>query len=695
MAYVQKWNPLDDQTETTGQTNGIDPNAQKQGTFNNLQKYLDANQGGAQSLGTQVAGNINSVTDAAQNALTTSSNEFANKVSTGTNIFNPDAADPSKTQKSTYTGPTSWASSDQGTTALNSLNAANTEADRASTVGGRTQMIGDISNKDTSTGALNLDQFLMQNTMPAYNQVATAANNVAPLNTTFNTASTTNQALVTDAQKQVADKQAALSKLIDQQNVDKAAAKTAEDAAAAQAVIDNNAATQQAATDAFLAQLAASNANQQTQFDQQQTTANTANETAYQKMVDLLASYNAANPTTTVTPPVVTEPPVTTPPVVTPDSELVLMADGRRYDPATGIITGPSSSGTPVTTPTQGEGGIGPGESVGPAGGNTSSGETSGLGATSGIAGALGINGVSTTGIGSTIGDAMTGAVVGDGISTGATIGGTIGGAIAGPIGSIVGSAIGQAISNSMATNGQPGAVGPAGPSGAATADGNIGENAAAANAAATNAANAADSAEAVAANSDANAAAAAEGMAPTSGLDAAGAVSAAPASTSDNVGLSSGNAGDNASASVSASPGDAPGDSPGSVSVGASEGQSGSVSEGGGEGGGGGKIICTAMNDLYGLPYTENKVWIKYAVTHLKPEHQVGYHRVFLPLVDYAYKQGNGWSHLQVRKMLEYIAVNRTIDIQAELMGKYRRPVHKLLRNIIEPVLYWIGKRK
>jgi hypothetical protein len=77
-----------------------------------------------------------------------------------------------------------------------------------------------------------------------------------------------------------------------------------------------------------------------------------------------------------------------------------------------------------------------------------------------------------------------------------------------------------------------------------------------------------------------------------------------------------------------------------------------------------------------------------------MKPEHQVGYHKVFLPLVDFAYKRGNGILNRAARSSLIWMAKNRTADIQAELMGTKRNPVHKLLRNIIEPVIYWIGKK-
>lgn len=108
----------------------------------------------------------------------------------------------------------------------------------------------------------------------------------------------------------------------------------------------------------------------------------------------------------------------------------------------------------------------------------------------------------------------------------------------------------------------------------------------------------------------------------------------------------------------------------------------------------GSGKIICTAMNDMYGLPYRENKIWLKYSATHMKPEHQVGYHKVFLPLVDYAFKQGNGVTHLWLRSALIWIGVNRTKDIQDELAGLNPRPFKRMfIRKPAEAAMYYIGK--
>ena len=76
-------------------------------------------------------------------------------------------------------------------------------------------------------------------------------------------------------------------------------------------------------------------------------------------------------------------------------------------------------------------------------------------------------------------------------------------------------------------------------------------------------------------------------------------------------------------------------------------------------------KIVCTMMNETYGFGSFRNKIWIKYAKDNLKPEHQKGYHKIFLPLVKIAK------TNKLVRKVLEHIAVHRTIDIRQESRNK------------------------
>lgn len=114
-----------------------------------------------------------------------------------------------------------------------------------------------------------------------------------------------------------------------------------------------------------------------------------------------------------------------------------------------------------------------------------------------------------------------------------------------------------------------------------------------------------------------------------------------------------------------------------------------------GGSSGGGGKIVCTAMNEAYGFGSFRNAVWLAYAQKNLTKEHEVGYHTLFLPLVNYAYKQGNGITHRMLRKVLENIARHRSADLRAEMRGLKRDTVGRVYRAILEPVCYAVGKMK
>ena len=107
-------------------------------------------------------------------------------------------------------------------------------------------------------------------------------------------------------------------------------------------------------------------------------------------------------------------------------------------------------------------------------------------------------------------------------------------------------------------------------------------------------------------------------------------------------------------------------------------------------KGGGGGKgIVCTMMNDFYGFGSFRNKIWLEHSKS-LAPEYQKGYHKIFLPLVAYARK--NGVTNKIVRKTLEHIAVHRTIDIRQESRGKTHL-LGRVYRKILEPICYLVGK--
>jgi hypothetical protein len=112
-----------------------------------------------------------------------------------------------------------------------------------------------------------------------------------------------------------------------------------------------------------------------------------------------------------------------------------------------------------------------------------------------------------------------------------------------------------------------------------------------------------------------------------------------------------------------------------------------GPPSQGGGGGGGNNKkIVCTMMNESYGFGSFRNKIWIKYARDHLSPEYQIGYHKIFLPLVRLSK------TNKLLKKTLEHIAVHRTIDIRQEARGKVHL-LGRVYRKILEPICYIVGK--
>jgi hypothetical protein len=106
--------------------------------------------------------------------------------------------------------------------------------------------------------------------------------------------------------------------------------------------------------------------------------------------------------------------------------------------------------------------------------------------------------------------------------------------------------------------------------------------------------------------------------------------------------------------------------------------------------GGGDGKIICTAMNEAYGFGSFRNQIWLSYAAKHLTKEHEVGYHAMFLPLVDVGFKQ-NKWYSAPVRKILEWGTRHRSADLRAEMRGRKRDRTGQMIRFIFEPLCYLV----
>ncbi len=106
-------------------------------------------------------------------------------------------------------------------------------------------------------------------------------------------------------------------------------------------------------------------------------------------------------------------------------------------------------------------------------------------------------------------------------------------------------------------------------------------------------------------------------------------------------------------------------------------------------------KIICTAMNHAYGFGSFRNSIWLAYADKHLTKAHEVGYHTLFLPLVDYGFKRGDGRMNMVIRKILEWGTRHRSTDLRAEMRGTKRDTTGRIIRFIFEPLCYAVGKLK
>lgn len=106
----------------------------------------------------------------------------------------------------------------------------------------------------------------------------------------------------------------------------------------------------------------------------------------------------------------------------------------------------------------------------------------------------------------------------------------------------------------------------------------------------------------------------------------------------------------------------------------------------------GGNKIVCTAMNEAYGFGSYRQAIWLMYSKEHMTEHHEKGYHKIFLPLIDRAYKRGEE-NNMFLRKVLENIARHRTADIRAETQGKKRDKIGRAYRFVLEPLCYIVGK--
>ena len=109
---------------------------------------------------------------------------------------------------------------------------------------------------------------------------------------------------------------------------------------------------------------------------------------------------------------------------------------------------------------------------------------------------------------------------------------------------------------------------------------------------------------------------------------------------------------------------------------------------------GGGGKIVCSAMNQAYGFGSFRQAIWLQHSATMPNAKQiEKGYHRLCLPIVNFAFNAKQTWTRKIVRKIAEHIARHRTADLWKEMRGKRRDTLGRIYRAIIEPLCYLAGK--
>jgi hypothetical protein len=103
-----------------------------------------------------------------------------------------------------------------------------------------------------------------------------------------------------------------------------------------------------------------------------------------------------------------------------------------------------------------------------------------------------------------------------------------------------------------------------------------------------------------------------------------------------------------------------------------------------------GGKIVCTAMCKAYGFGSFRQKIWLEHS-KNMHPAFQVGYHAIFLPVVEYAYNGELTLGKKLTRKVAEHIARHRTADIWKRKRGRFDL-LGTVYRGIIEPLCFAVG---
>jgi hypothetical protein len=109
-------------------------------------------------------------------------------------------------------------------------------------------------------------------------------------------------------------------------------------------------------------------------------------------------------------------------------------------------------------------------------------------------------------------------------------------------------------------------------------------------------------------------------------------------------------------------------------------------------DGGSSDKIICTAMNNMYGFGSYRNAIWMKYQKDYMSSEeYQLGYHKLIMPLVK------KMPTNKTIRVILERIAKQRTIYLRKEMRGEKQIAV-MISKFTIRPLFFavgWLVKKK
>lgn len=101
-------------------------------------------------------------------------------------------------------------------------------------------------------------------------------------------------------------------------------------------------------------------------------------------------------------------------------------------------------------------------------------------------------------------------------------------------------------------------------------------------------------------------------------------------------------------------------------------------------------KIICTAMNSMYGFGNFRNAIWMKYQASNpemKKEEYELGYHKLIMPLVR------RMKTSKFIRTIVEFNARQRTFNIRREMRGQETTLYYRIVeKKIILPSFFAVG---